>query len=79
MAAQMVNYPRGKLQDDDEGELTFAMYWKDKAHNTFIIDFGKDVKWIGLSREEAQQLALRILRMTVDKYVSLEIPDDPAV
>jgi hypothetical protein len=69
----MTDYPRGKLKDDDEGELTFAMYWRDQ---TFVIDWGKDVKWIGMSREEAQQLALRILRMTVDKYVSLEIPDD---
>jgi hypothetical protein len=69
----MTNYPRGKLKDDDQGELTFAMYWRDQ---TFVIDWGKDVKWIGLSREEAQELGLRILRMTVDKYVSLEIPDD---
>ncbi len=72
----MANYPRGKLQDDDEGELTIAMYWKDK---TFIIDFGKEVKWIGMSREEAQQLALRILRMAANKVVSIEIPDDPAL
>ena len=69
----MVNYPRGKFKDDDEGELTFAMYWRDQ---TFVIDWGKDVKWIGMSREEAQQLALRILRMTVDKYISLDIPDN---
>ena len=72
----MINYPRGKLQADDEGELTFTMYWKDK---TFIIDFGKEVKWIGMSREEAQQFALRILRMTADKVVSMEIPDDPTL
>jgi hypothetical protein len=70
----MPNYPRGKLQADDEGELTMAMYWKDK---TFVIDFGKDVKWIGMSREDAQEFALRILRMTANSVVSMEVPDDP--
>jgi hypothetical protein len=74
--SMMANYPRGKLQDDDEGELTMAMYWKDK---TFIIDFGKDVKWIGMSREDAQEFALRILRMTANSVVSMEVPDDPTL
>jgi hypothetical protein len=68
----MTNYPRGKLQADDEGELTFAMYWRDQ---TFIIDWGKDVKWIGLSRKEAQELGLRILRMTANTVISKEIRD----
>lgn len=68
----MTNYPRGKLKDDDEGELTMAMYWQDK---TFIIDFGKELKWIGMSREDAQNFALRILRMTANRMVSMEVPD----
>jgi hypothetical protein len=72
----MTNYPRGKLQDGDEGELIFKMYWRDK---TFIIDWGKDVKWIGLSRKEAQDFALAILRMTADSVATKEIPDDPAL
>jgi hypothetical protein len=70
----MADYPRGRLQDDDEGELTFAMYWRDQ---TFIIDWGKDVKWIGMSREEAQEFALAILRQTANKVITAEIPDDP--
>jgi hypothetical protein len=64
---QMKRYPRGKLSADDEGEITMSMYWKDGA---FIIDFGKDVKWIGLDKVEAQEFALRILRMTADRVIS---------
>jgi hypothetical protein len=70
----MRKYPRGKLSADDEGEITMSMYWKDGA---FIIDFGKDVKWIGLDRVEAQEFALRILRMTADRVAKFELPDLP--
>jgi hypothetical protein len=70
----MSKYPRGKLSADDEGELTIAMHWRD---NTFIIDFGKDVKWIGMDRAGAQEFALRILRLTADKVITAELPDPP--
>jgi hypothetical protein len=72
----MANYPRGKLSDDDEGEFTIAMGWKGKI---FVIDFGKDVKWIGMDRKEAQEFALEILRMSADRVVSMDIPDDPTM
>jgi hypothetical protein len=70
----MNNYPRGKLSADDEGELTIAIYERD---NTIIIDFGKDISWLGLSKKEAQEFALNILRRSADRYVSMELPDLP--
>lgn len=49
----MSNYPRGKLNARDEGELRIAMTVKD---NTLVIDFGKPVAWIGFSLHEVTQL-----------------------
>lgn len=45
------NYPRGKLNENDEGELCMAVGIRDK---TIIIDFGKPVAWIGLSALDAR-------------------------
>lgn len=39
----MNRYPRGKLNDDDDGELMIAITEQD---NTVIISFGKMVSWI---------------------------------
>src|SRR5690554_4587002 len=44
-------YPRGKLNADDEGQLAIAITTKDK---TVIVDFGKGVTWLGLGAEEAR-------------------------
>jgi hypothetical protein len=66
-------YPRGKLRDDDEGALDITIGLRD---NTVIIDFGKDVKWIGMSRPQAQEFALRILRLAADRVVSMDIRDE---
>ena len=52
-------FPRGKLTDEDEGEIALAVT-VDK--NTLIIDFGKSVKWFGMSKEQAHQLADLIRR-----------------
>lgn len=52
------NYPRGKFSEDDEGELRISVTHKDK---TVIIDFGKDVKWIGMDKNCALALAKIII------------------
>lgn len=69
-----MNYPRGKLHEGDEGELTMTMGLR--PDDTFIISFGKDLSWIGMSRREAQDFALRILRIVADEHVSFEVPND---
>lgn len=53
-----MNYPRGKFSDDDEGELAMRIGIQDK---TVIIDFGKPVKWFGLAKQDAVNLANSLL------------------
>jgi hypothetical protein len=51
-------FPRGKLNQDDEGELQLAILVRD---NTVVIEFGKSVKWIGLDADGAIEFANLIL------------------
>ena len=53
------NYPQGKLNNDDEGELRMAIVSKGK---TVVIDFGKPVHWLGMSREEARAFGELIIQ-----------------
>jgi hypothetical protein len=41
-------YPQGKLDETDEGELTMKVYRKE---DTVILDFGKDLSWIGFDKK----------------------------
>ncbi len=43
-------FPKGKLNEDDQGELTIGVA-TDKEKKTVIINFGKRVAWIGLPAE----------------------------
>lgn len=43
-------YPEGKLTDNDEGEIQFALGTKD---GKVVLDFGKPVAWLGLLPEQA--------------------------
>lgn len=52
------DYPRGKLNQHDEGGLMLAIGVKDK---TVLIDFGKPTAWIGLDKHTAIQFANNIL------------------
>jgi hypothetical protein len=50
-------FPRGKLNDDDEGALRLAV----TAHEGVVkIIFGKPVAWLGLPKKEALELAATI-------------------
>lgn len=53
-------YPNGKLNEDDEGQLRFAMTVHD---GVVILDFGKQIHWLGLPKEEAMKLG----QMLIDK------------
>jgi hypothetical protein len=51
-------YPRGKFCESDEGVLSMTIGIRDK---TVIIDFGKDLSWIGMPKEQAISFANVIL------------------
>jgi hypothetical protein len=58
-------YPRGKLNEDDEGELQFAI-GADTKEGVVIISFGKNVSWLGMPPELARDLA-RLLNQKADE------------
>jgi len=53
------DYPRGKLNAADEGGLNIGIA---TVAGALIINFGKPVKWIGLDKATALQLADKIKR-----------------
>ena len=52
-------FPEGKLNEDDEGELSFAIF-VDKGN--VIVDFSTPVSWFGMNKEIAISLAKAILK-----------------
>lgn len=64
------NFPNGKLSDNDEGELQFAVFKKDE---TIIIEFGKAVKTLGLTPEQAIEIA-KALCKHAGVPMTIEIP-----
>lgn len=56
---QMVEYPRGKLSEDDEGALNIAIGVRDK---TLIINFGKQVGWLGFGKDDALAFANAVIK-----------------
>ena len=67
-------YPRGKLCADDEGQLAVAVTIRDK---TVIVDFGKDVSWLGLDHASAVEFAKTILRRAKEIAPPEKWPDKP--
>ncbi|TXH52853.1 MAG: hypothetical protein E6Q97_14630 [Desulfurellales bacterium] len=55
----MNTYPRGKLNADDEGALAMRLAVKDK---TVIVDFGKEVVWLGLDADTARDLGRKLIK-----------------
>lgn len=45
-------YPQGKLNEADEGEIQIAIA-ADKSKGKVIVNFGKEVAWIGMNSAEA--------------------------
>ncbi len=66
----MNQYPRGKLTDSDEGALRIAIGERD---GTVIIDFGKDVSWIGMSKPEAIEFATTIMKQAGAKKIEVTL------
>lgn len=50
------NFPRGKLNSTDEGELQMTIA-HDNVKGVVAVEFGNPVKWFALYRDEALALA----------------------
>jgi hypothetical protein len=53
------NYPQGKLDETDKGELTIAL---SRTDDVVRIDFGTSVEWIGMSPDEAIGFAMLLMK-----------------
>lgn len=53
-------FPDGKLVNQDEGELRLAVASTEDGR--VIIEFGKPIAWLGLTKKEAAQLGNLILK-----------------
>ena len=58
-----MNYPRGKLNENDEGQTALHIGIRD---STVIIEFQKPMLWLGLGKQEALGLA-KLLTELADK------------
>ena len=52
-------FPQGKINKDDEGEIQFGVR-HDHAH--VILDFGKQVTWLGMDPGLARQLGALLIK-----------------
>ena len=48
-----------KISRDDKGEITITIYEKKKI---VIIEFGEKIKWIGFTKDEAQDLGKILIK-----------------
>lgn len=51
-------HSRGKIHESDEGDLRIAIGAKD---GVVVVDFGKQIAWIGFEPDRAEQFAQLIL------------------
>lgn len=49
-------YPEGKLSDHDDGELMIAV-GTDRGKGIVFLEFGAPVRWLGLPKSHALELA----------------------
>ena len=52
-------FPRGKLREDDEGGLTFAV---GQERGKVVIQFAEPTKWIGMEAQQALDLASLLIK-----------------
>ena len=64
------NFPRGKLNAEDEGGLAIAL--GKNPDGVIIMDFGKEVGWIGLNQATAINIARSILTLAGAKRIEIE-------
>jgi hypothetical protein len=56
------NFPDGKISEDDEGELKFAVLTR---NNKILIVFGKPVGCVDLSKDTAKKLVKALMKKIV--------------
>lgn len=54
-------YPHGRVGPGDLGELKSACYVK---NGKLILDFGKSLSWLAMTKEEAKTLAAGLFKMS---------------
>ena len=52
-------YPEGKLSPTDEGSIQFAV---GESNGKVVIDFGTSVHWMGMTPQQAADLASALLK-----------------
>ena len=65
-------FPKGKLTNDDEGELKMAVGIHPQTGKV-IVDFGKPVAWIGMDARDALQLASFIRKRALEAGMNKDI------
>jgi len=63
-----------KISKGDELELNIRIGMRDDG--LLIVDFGKPISWFGMTKDQAIQFAKDILKLCVDNYIKVEIPDE---
>lgn len=58
-----LKYPDGPLGQDDEGALNFGVYTQD---GRVIMDFGKDLSWLGFDADSALALGEVLIKRAND-------------
>jgi hypothetical protein len=67
------DFPDGKISPDDDGGLVFKII-KDVENQRIILDFGKNVSWLGFLPEQALEFA----KILVDDATELMAERDKA-
>jgi len=60
------NFPEGKLDDKDKGELVVAIVWS-KDYELLLIEFGTSVTFLAMKPEQARNFAQLILKQVESK------------
>jgi len=63
------HYPRGPLNEYDEGEIKIAIGHTEDA--TVFMDFGTRIRWIAMGPEQARELA-EMLSRSADRADGVE-------
>ena len=58
-------FPRGKIDRLDEGQIKFAVA-ADHKTDTVVINFGKKVVWLGMTPEEALDVAQSLIKKALE-------------
>jgi len=61
------NFPRGKVSDDDAGELAIGV-GIDVPNGIVVVNFGTPVQWLGFSPTQSREIA----DMLIAKAAELE-------